>query len=71
VDAGGLAALRVRLHDLQAQREDLKAHTTTIPRAPARLEAERDLRYVNAQIERAIVVNPAEQPGEEVHFART
>jgi transcription elongation GreA/GreB family factor len=69
VTPAGLAALRERLHDLQAQREDLKAHTDDDPLArQRRLEAERDLRYVNAQIERAIVVNPAEHPGDEVHF---
>jgi transcription elongation GreA/GreB family factor len=69
VTPAGLAQLRERLHALQGQREALKAHVDDDPLArPRRLEAERDLRYVNAQIERAIVVDPAQQPGEEAHF---
>jgi transcription elongation GreA/GreB family factor len=31
-------------------------------------EIDRDLRYVNAQLERAVVVDPAQQPRDEVHF---
>ncbi len=69
VTPAGLVALRDRLHELQIQRDALKAQTDDDPLArQRRLEAERDLRYVNAQIERAIVVDPAQQPRDEAHI---
>jgi transcription elongation GreA/GreB family factor len=65
----GFEQLHARVKDLQEQHERLA------PQAPDNSEAkqqmrvvERDLRYFNAQIERAELVDLRGQPQEEVHF---
>lgn len=69
VTPAGLEQLHLRVKELQDKRERLSAQAGDDPMETHRLrEVERDLRYFKAQLERAIVVDPAGQPGEEVHF---
>jgi transcription elongation GreA/GreB family factor len=65
----GLEQLHARVRELHEQHERLKAASGEDSLAKQRQrEVERDLRYFNAQLERAIVVDPAGQPQDEVHF---
>ena len=69
VTPAGLEQLHARVRDLQERRERLNAQVGEDPMGKQRLrEVERDLRYFKAQLERAVVVGPAGQPQEEVHF---
>lgn len=66
----GLAALRVRLKELQVERDGLAAASE--PMAKQRLlEVKRDIRYFSAQLERATPVDAAGQPRDEVRFGAT
>jgi transcription elongation factor GreB len=70
VTARGLEALRARLKELRSQREQLTKAAE--PMAMQKLlEVKRDIRYFNAQIERATVVDTEGQPREQVHFGAT
>lgn len=65
----GLEQLQGRLRELQERHEDVKRRSDEDSAAKQALrEIDRDLRYVNAQLERAVVVDPAQQPRDEVHF---
>jgi transcription elongation GreA/GreB family factor len=65
----GLELLQTRLRELQERHEDVKRRSEDDSAAKqAMREIDRDLRYVNAQLERALVVDPAQQPRDEVHF---
>jgi transcription elongation factor GreB len=65
----GLELLQTRLRELQERHEDVKRRSEDDSAAKqAMREIDRDLRYVNAQLERAVVVDPAQQPRDEVHF---
>lgn len=65
----GLEQLQARVRELNERHDQLKQQAEEDSQARQKLrEIERDLRYFNAQLERAIVVNPAEQPQQEVHF---
>ncbi len=65
----GLELLQNRLRELQERHELLKPRSEEDSAAKQAVrEIDRDLRYVNAQLERAVVVNPAQQPRDEVHF---
>jgi transcription elongation factor GreB len=69
VTPAGLEQLQSRVRGLQERRERLNAEAADDPMGKQKLrEVERDLRYFNAQLERAIVVDPTGQPPEEVHF---
>jgi transcription elongation GreA/GreB family factor len=63
----GLEQLHARVHALQTERDQLAAQDDPMARTRL-LEVKRDLRYFQGRVERAIVVNPAEQPRDEVHF---
>ncbi|MGH8750455.1 MAG: GreA/GreB family elongation factor [Burkholderiales bacterium] len=64
----GYVMLQARAQDLLKQRAAFTAAGDD-PLASQQLrQAERDLRYVQARLERAIVVDPAMQPADEVHF---
>lgn len=63
----GLEQLHARAHALQAERDQLAALDEPMARTRL-LEVKRDLRYFQGRIERAILVDPAEQPKDEVHF---
>jgi len=67
VTAHGFEALRARLKALQDQREELKTADDSVARQKLQ-EVKRDIRYFNAQLDRAVVVDPANQPRDEVHF---
>ncbi|HWI16004.1 MAG TPA: GreA/GreB family elongation factor [Burkholderiales bacterium] len=65
----GLEMLQARLKELQDRHEGVKRVSEEDSAAKqAMREIDRDLRYVNAQLERAVVVDPAQQPRDEVHF---
>ncbi|HEY9446812.1 MAG TPA: GreA/GreB family elongation factor [Burkholderiales bacterium] len=65
----GLELLQARLKDLNERHEALKRRADEDSAAKQAVrEIDRDLRYFNAQIERAVVVDPAQQPRDEVHF---
>jgi len=65
----GLERLQARVRELQDSHEQLAARSAEDSIAKQKLrEVERDQRYFNAQLERAIVVNTAGQPRDEVHF---
>ncbi|HSQ05881.1 MAG TPA: GreA/GreB family elongation factor [Burkholderiales bacterium] len=69
VTPSGLELLQVRLKELHERHEDLKLRADEDSAAKQALrEVERDLRYVNAQLERAVVVDMKQQPRDEVHF---
>jgi transcription elongation factor GreB len=69
VTANGLDQLQARVRELNDQHEQLKALAEEDSGAKQKLrEVERDQRYFNAQLERAIVVDPAAQPHHEVRF---
>ncbi|MGH8637023.1 MAG: GreA/GreB family elongation factor [Burkholderiales bacterium] len=63
----GLAQLHARVHALQEERDRLAAQDDPMARTRL-LEVKRDLRYFQGRVERAIVVDPAGQPKEEVRF---
>lgn len=70
VSPRGLELLQERLRELQGSRDRLKAEDE--PMAKQKLaEVKRDIRYFQAQLERAQVVDPAGQPHSEVHFGAT
>ncbi len=63
----GLKLLRERMRDLQQERDQLAAADEPMAKQKL-LEVKRDLRYFNAQVERAVVVDPDGQPHDEVRF---
>ncbi len=67
VTPSGHVALKARLADLQAELARLKARTDRLDLMPERA-AERDIRYVEARLRSAILVDPAGQPAGEVAF---
>lgn len=65
----GRDLLQARVRSLQEMHERLAARSRDDSEAKQKLrEIERDQRYFKAQLERAAVVNPADQPREEVRF---
>ena len=65
----GHEQLRARVKALQEQHEKLNLQSDEDSAAKQKQrEIERDQRYFNAQLERAIVVNPSGQPRDQVHF---
>ena len=66
----GLALLRERLAELHVERDRLAAADDQLGRQRLQ-EVKRDIRYFNAQVERAEAVDPAAQPHDEVHFGAT
>ena len=69
VTAQGLGRLQARVRELSEHHERLKGRAEEDSAAKQKLrEVERDQRYFNVQLERAIVVYPAGQPHDEVRF---
>jgi transcription elongation factor GreB len=65
----GLEQLQARARELQELHERLSAQSADDSQAKQKLrEVERDQRYFNAQLERAMVVDPGGQPRDAVHF---
>ena len=68
----GLEQLQARARELQELHEKLAAQSADDSAAKHKLrEVERDQRYLKAQLERAVVVDPAGQPRDEAHFGAT
>lgn len=63
----GLAALQARLHDTQARLAELKARPDRLDKLPE-AAAERDIRYLEARLRSAILIDPATMPLTEVAF---
>lgn len=63
----GLQALRDRQAEIVAELARLKARADRLDKLPEKA-AERDLRYLEARLRTAILVDPAAQPAEEVAF---
>ena len=69
VTATGLERLQARVRSLAEQHEQLKRESPDDSDAKQKVrEIERDLRYFHAQLERAALVDTANQPRDEVHF---
>ena len=66
----GLDQLRSRYETLQQQHVALKAAGEDFDK-PKLTEIERDLRYFSQRLESAILVDPTNEPQDEVHFAAT
>ena len=65
----GLELLQTRVRELTERHEELKREADENSEARQKLrETERDLRYFNAQLERATPVDTANQPRDRVHF---
>ena len=65
----GLERLQARVRELHELHERLSVQSADDSQAKQKLrEIERDQRYFNAQLERAIVVDTRGQPQDEVHF---
>jgi transcription elongation factor GreB len=64
----GLAQLKERLAAAQARRRDLLAGAAGGERELKLANAARDIRYLEARLERAILVDPAAQPHHQVAF---
>ena len=68
----GLEQLQARARELQERHEQLAAQSADDSLAKQKLrEVERDQRYLKVQLERAVTVDPAGQPRDEVHFGAT
>ncbi|WP_151718307.1 GreA/GreB family elongation factor [Gemmobacter serpentinus] len=63
----GLATLHARLAGAQAQLASLRARTDRLDKLPE-AAAERDIRYLEARLRSAILIDPASHPGHEVAF---
>ncbi|MCZ8154286.1 MAG: GreA/GreB family elongation factor [Rhodobacteraceae bacterium] len=67
VTPAGLAALQSRLRDTQARLAALKARPDRLDKLPE-AAAERDIRYIEARLRSAILIDPAALPTTEVAF---
>lgn len=67
VTPAGLAALQGRLRDVQDRLAMLKARTDRLDRLPE-AAAERDIRYLEARLRSAILIDPATLPDTEAAF---
>ena len=69
VTARGLELLQARVRELTDSHEQLKRQSEEDSEARQKVrEIERDLRYFRSQLERATLVDTANQPHEQVHF---
>jgi transcription elongation GreA/GreB family factor len=69
VTAKGLELLQARVRELTERHEHLKPESDENSESRQKLrEVDRDLRYFRAQLERAAVVDTADQPRDQVHF---
>lgn len=67
VTASGMEQLRGKVEALQAEHASLKQAAETFER-PRLIQVERDLRYFQARLDSAILVDVATQPADEVRF---
>jgi len=71
VTPAGLAALKRELADLAAERSALSEGADSMSHEASLRRIDRNARYLSARIDRAILVNPDEQPRDEVAFGAT
>ena len=65
----GLELLQARVRELDERHEQVKPQASEDSEARQKLrEIDRDLRYFRSQLERATLVDTANQPREQVHF---
>ena len=65
----GLELLQARVRELSERHEQLKRQSDEDSEAKQKVrEIDRDLRYFRAQLERATLVDTANQPRDQVHF---
>jgi transcription elongation factor GreB len=65
----GLELLQARVRELDERHEQFKRHVEEDPEARQKMrEIDRDLRYFRSQLERATLVDTANQPRDQVHF---
>ena len=65
----GLELLQARVRELDERHEQLKPQSSEDSEARQKLrEIDRDLRYFRSQLERATLVDTANQPRDQVHF---
>ena len=68
----GLELLQARVRELDERHEQLKRQVEEDSEARQKLrEIDRDLRYFRSQLERATLVDTANQPRDQVHFGAT
>ena len=67
----GKRALETRLEELRAERDRMVEAGETFETSLHLAQVERDIRYYETRLERAIVVDPAKQHPEEVGFGAT
>ncbi|HZS85323.1 MAG TPA: GreA/GreB family elongation factor [Stellaceae bacterium] len=67
----GLAQLKERLAAAQEKKRELLEAPDSVARELPLAHAAREIRYLEARIERAILVDPAQQPQDEVAFGAT
>lgn len=67
VTPGGLAALQARLAETQARLSTLRARPDRLDKLPE-AAAERDIRYLEARLRSAILIDPAQHPLDAVAF---
>jgi transcription elongation factor GreB len=70
VTSEGLALLRTRYEELNRQHAILKAAEEDFDK-PRLSAIERDLRYFSQRLDSAILVDPRQEPQDEVHFGAT
>lgn len=71
VTASGLAQLQTRRASLAATVHDLRARQDSLPNLHPLAVAERDLRYAEARLASAILVDPPKGPAAKVTFGAT
>lgn len=67
----GLEALQAQLHELQEQRRRLAENSDELLNRETLKHVERDLRYVQERVDRAVLIDSATQPADEVSFGAT
>ncbi|MBU0724419.1 MAG: GreA/GreB family elongation factor [Alphaproteobacteria bacterium] len=68
VTPAGLAQLQARLADLEAQKQALEKQGESLETAAALTHLNRDIRFVEGRLERALPVDLAQQPRDRVAF---
>jgi transcription elongation GreA/GreB family factor len=64
----GFRRLQVRLQELLKRREQLQAQDEDLTAKSQLKQVERDLRYLQANLERALIVDPAQQSHADIRF---
>lgn len=70
VTPAGFSRLQQRVHELMEQKNRLAGAADMSARQQLK-QIERDLRYFEERLERAVPVKPETQPGDRVHFGAT